>query len=96
MKLAPIATATLLSLLLIGCNSEPEETPDITEAIPVPGEDSDAAGDAVEAAEAGSGGVGNGAPASAASTSPSTMESGSNEDGGRVPEPGRTKLIPAD
>ena len=97
MKSAHFAGFAAISLILVGCDSEPEETPDITEAIPI---DSTGTVDsqASDNAETGAGGSDTdgepSAQAGPASTS-DTMESGSNADGGREPDPSRTKLIPA-
>ncbi len=50
-KQAAIAGGILLSLFLSGCNDEPDETPDITEAIPVDA-GSDESGEIIDAANA--------------------------------------------
>lgn len=108
MRLLPIASAAALSILIAGCNSEPEETPSLEEAIPVDNpadapSESNAEGAGQDAqAEAGSLSQGTQSDGETSSTMPSStmpgssMQSGSNEDGGRTPDPSRTKLLPAD
>lgn len=100
MKNAPLVAVMALSVLLSACNNEPEETPNLEEAMPLdfaddagPATSSDAASsDADQNTEgsAASSGSGEG------SESTSTMQSGSNADGGRKADPSRTKLLPAD
>ncbi|WP_299194314.1 hypothetical protein [uncultured Erythrobacter sp.] len=102
MRLLPIACAAAFSILLAGCNSEPEETPALEDAIPLDNpSDGQEAGGTDEAQQSGTAvsGTETGNTTQNASDdaqSSSTMESGSNEDGGRAPDPSRTKLVPAD
>lgn len=109
MKRAAIAKTlgAALTLSVAACGNEPEETPDITEAIPVDESDQSAQiaqGDEAAAtpSDPNTDPDQNTAPAQSAPPLPrtpplpSTMESGSNADGGRAPDPNRTKLIPAD
>lgn len=99
MKLTGSMTILSLGLALAACQSEPEETPDITEAIPIEGESDESAASDESSAEEGadsaqeseaSGTQDNGA------TENEIMESGSNEGadvfGGEDP----AKLQPAD
>lgn len=95
---APLAATLMLCALLAGCNNQPEETPNLEEAIPLDNP-ADAAedGTADEDTDAGA----SAAPADDsvgedAGDSGSTMQSGSNADSGRAVDPSRTKLIPAD
>ena len=93
MRYAPLASIAALSILLVGCQNQPEETPDIEEAIPLdPEEDGSEASNEGNAAES----------EDDSERAPATMESGSNEDtsiyGGEnegAPGPG-SKLQPAD
>jgi hypothetical protein len=87
MKVAPALATIAFSLALVACQNEPEEAPDITEVIPAD-EGTDAAAEGAEAETGDDAGIEPSAPA--------TMESGSNEDGGRVIDPERNKLLPAD
>lgn len=82
MKNAAFALTLVAAVLLPGCQNQPEETPDITEAIPLdnPEDSADATIDDVEPTpEAGI----------------DTMESGSNPPGTTSPPPG-SKVQPAD
>lgn len=86
MKVAALTTIAL-SLALAACQNEPEEAPDITDVIPVEeGTEAAAEGDIAETGD----------EAGIEPSAPATMESGSNEDGGREINPERTKLLPAD
>ena len=87
MKFAPALATIAFSFALTACQNEPEETPDISEVIPVE-EDADAAAEGAESEAGDEAGIEPSAPA--------TMESGSNEDSGRAIDPERTKLLPAD
>lgn len=101
-----VFTAAAFALLLPGCNNSPEQVPDIEDAIPVDEAEAASEGETESDADAALAGSDNpedaqadapqAAPASNPSTSSATMESGSNETGGRAPDPSRTKLIPAD
>ncbi len=84
-KLHTAAAIFAFPLLLAGCQNEPEETPDITEAIPLDEPEGDVSADATNADE----------DAGIEPSAPPIMESGSNEDGGREPDPSRSKLLPA-
>ncbi|EAQ28061.1 hypothetical protein NAP1_10718 [Erythrobacter sp. NAP1] len=92
MRYAPLASMAALSILLVGCQNQPEETPDIEEAIPLDEEDGSEASNEGNAAESDDDDE----------RPPATMESGSNDDpsiyGGEnegAPGPG-SKLQPAD
>lgn len=87
MKVAPALATIAFSLSLAACQNEPEEAPDITDVIPAE-EGKDGAADGAEAE--------NGDDAGIEPAAPPTMESGSNEDGGRAIDPERNKLLPAD
>lgn len=94
MKYAAISTGLALSILLAGCNNEPEETPDITEAIPLDdGMPADEASGGESDADA-QGSLGEGADGAAPSSS-GTMESGSNPPGSEIRLEG-SKLQKAD
>jgi hypothetical protein len=96
MRYAAFVGGLALSLCLAACDNEPEDTPDIADAIPL---DDGSEGALDEGSEGGVEDAGSDTPvpANAPSTAPTnTMESGSNADGGRAPDPSRTKLIPAD
>ncbi len=91
--------ALSLCLCLAACNNEPESAPDIVDAIPL---DDESEGGLDEGSEGGVEDIGSdtpelpGAPSTAPTNTRQSMESGSNADGGRAPDPSRTKLIPAD
>lgn len=97
---ALIGTFTAL-ILLTGCNNDPEETPDITEAIPVEGEagsDGDSSETGSDSDVSGLDNAGNEGGERATPTSPSapsTMESGSNSPGAEIELDG-SKLQRAD
>ena len=97
MRIAALAGTMAFAILLTGCQNEPEEEPDITEAIPL---DAEPDGNAANGSEA-SDGEENGSVNEP--SAPSTMESGSNEganvyggeDEGAL-APSGSKLQPAD
>lgn len=106
MKSAGICAILTLGLAVSACNNEPEETQDISEAIPLDqeaGSDS-GAGEAANGVDGMDGEAMDGAPIEPAAPPISeTMESGSNERadiyGGEsegADEPPRSKLQPAD
>lgn len=104
MKLPALVSVAALAISLAGCNNEPEETPDLEEAIPLDNSADDTgaqgAGDGEQVASAIDVSDDAASPADGQSGSSSnatpTMERGSNADGARAPDPSRTKLIPAD
>ncbi len=97
MRCAALSGITALALLLAGCQNEPEETPDIIEAIPLDPEPEDAEqadGMGQGDEDAGEVQAGGAEPGDTPSV-PDTMESGSNPPGMTAPPPG-SKLQPAD
>ena len=84
-KLHTFAAILLLPALMAGCQNEPEEPPDITEAIPLDDVEDQAGAETEESPEPG-----------IEPSAPPIMESGSNENGGRQPDPSRSKLVPAE
>jgi len=103
MKHTAIAGGLALSLCLSACNNSPEEAPDITEAIPLddvsepaPGESSQNSADAQDNSAERAGAQPPALPPAQTNGQSNTMESGSNADGGRKPDPSRTKLLPAE
>ena len=97
MRCAALSGITAIALLLAGCQNEPEETPDIIEAIPRDPEPEDTdQSDGLDTSDEGAGEpqAGSAEPGDAPSV-PDTMESGSNPPGMTAPPPG-SKLQPAD
>lgn len=101
---APFAALLALSVLVIGCNNEPEETPNLEDVIPLDNPD-DVSADVADGEtnsdsdqSVGSNGEedARGSVSDADGDRSATMQSGSNADGARAADPTRTKLLPAD
>ena len=93
MRRIALAGTAALSLALAGCQNDAEDTPDITEAIPLDPETDEGIGDD-ESAD-GSDTISPDAPPISETPNSGGMESGSNPPGMTTPPPG-SKLQPAD
>ena len=95
MRTAAFTGLLALSAALAGCNTEPEATPDITEAIPL---DEPSDSDGIEQSGAEDTASGQASDASSAPESQTPIaESGSNrDDDARQIDPARSKLLPAE